>query len=265
LLRLQPGSCDDAREGSPDRSRRILILGGTGEAAELAEHLEVRTDLAVVSSLAGRVSQPRLPRGIVRVGGFGGVDGLISYLKEERIAAVVDATHPFAVRISHNAEAACAQLRLPMIAFVRPPWIKVKDDLWHNVPDFRSAASLVDSRKSRVFLSIGRQELGSFAHCNEAWFLIRAIEEPTERLPLHHLVLLQRGPFDLEDERCLMRDHSIDTVVSKNSGGEATYSKIEAARSLGIPVVMIKRPTKHTAQFVESIDDVLVEIDRLML
>jgi precorrin-6A/cobalt-precorrin-6A reductase len=178
----------------------------------------------------------------------------------EKITTVVDATHPFSVIISRNVEAACAQLRLPLIAFTRPAWLQRKDDLWHEVTTFEDAAIAVDARKGRVFLSIGRQEVGSFSACNDAWFLIRAIEEPTGKLPRHYQVLLQRGPFDLEKELQLLRDYSIDYIVSKNSGGSGTYTKIEAARVLGIPVVMVKRPAKHTVSVVETVADVVAAL-----
>jgi precorrin-6A/cobalt-precorrin-6A reductase len=243
---------------------RILILGGTGEGTELASRLAHRLDLCTISSLAGRVSEPKRPEGIVRVGGFGGVDGLVSYLVKENVRVIVDATHPFAVQISRNTELACARLGLPLIAFIRPPWVQTKADLWNEVADLREAASVVDLQKGRVFLSIGRQEVGSFAACHNAWFLIRAIEKPTGALPGLHEILLRRGPFSLDEELQLLRDHSIDYVISKNSGGSATYPKIQAAHLLGIPVVMVKRPVKHTIATVETLEEVIVEIDRLV-
>ena len=243
---------------------RVLILGGTGEGAQLAARLSERLDLTVISSLAGRVSEPKLPKGLVRVGGFGGLDALTSYLVNEEIKVVIDATHPFAAKISQNAELACRRTGLPFIALLRPPWRRLAGDRWHEVPDFQSAAKFVDTKMGRVFLSIGRQELGSFSECGNAWFLIRAIEEPTECLPPHRRVLLQRGPFELKDELQLLRDHSINCLVSKNSGGPATYTKIEAARSLDIPVVMINRPIKHTVQAVETVEDAIAKLDYLI-
>lgn len=266
LADLNPTS--DAIESTPDGSQnfspRILILGGTGEGTKLASRLAHRSGLYTISSLAGRVSEPTRPEGVVRVGGFGGVEGLASFLVKENIGMVVDATHPFAVRISRNAELACARLGLPLIAFIRPPWIKSKADLWHEVLNFEEAASVVDVQKGRAFLSIGRQEVSSFAACHETWFLIRAIEEPTRRLPRFHEILLRRGPFSLDEELRLLEDHSIDYVISKNSGGSATYTKIQAARLLEIPVVMVKRPVKHTVPTVETLEKVLVEVDRLI-
>ena len=249
---------------SPDAVPRILLLGGTGEAAELAAQLASRNDLEFISSFAGRVSCPKYPIGAVRVGGFGGIEGLISYLIMESISVVVDATHPFSVGISRNSEVACARLGLPLIALVRPAWQKQKNDLWHEVITYADAAEFVNRKKGRVFLSIGRQEVGSFAACNDAWFLIRAIEAPTGQLPQHHEILLQRGPFDLKEESQLLRDYSIDHIVSKNSGGSGTYTKIEAARLLGIPVVMVQRPTKHTASAVETVDQVVTELTALL-
>lgn len=254
---------ENVLDRSTDFSPRILILGGTGEGTELASRLAHRPDLYTVSSLAGRVSEPTRPEGVVRVGGFGGVDGLVSFLVKENIGVVVDATHPFAVRISSNAELACARLGLPLIAFIRPPWVKTKADLWHEVQDVKEAASVVDVQKGRVFLSIGRQEVGSFAACHDTWFLIRTIEEPTGRLPRLHETLLRRGPFNLDEELRLLEEHSIDYVISKNSGGSATHTKIQAARLLEIPVVMVKRPVKHTVPTVETLEEVLVEVDRL--
>lgn len=245
---------------NPLRSR-VLILGGTGEGVQLAARLSERGDLTVISSLAGRVSEPKLPKGLVRVGGFGGLDGLATYLVNEEIKVVIDATHPFAAKISQNAEVACRRIGLPFIALLRPPWKKVDGDRWHEVPDFQSAAKFVDTKMGRVFLSIGRRELSSFSGCSKAWFLIRAIEEPAECLPPHCRVLLRRGPFELNKELQLLRDHSINCLVSKNSGGAATYTKIEAARSLDIPVVMVNRPIKHTVQPVETIEDAIAKLD----
>lgn len=242
---------------------RILILGGTSEASELAALLSPRRDLQVVSSLAGRLSQPTLPMGIVRIGGFGGIDGLIAYLAQENIAAVIDATHPYASQISHNAELACARLHLPLIAYERPPWKPEEGDCWLLVPDVEAAASLVNQRGSRVFLSIGRRELSAFSDCNEAWFLVRAIDAPEEKLPAHSKLLLERGPFHFEAEIRMLRSQGINRIVSKNSGGTATYSKIVAARTLGIPVVMLRRPRKHTVLTATRREDVLLSLAEL--
>ncbi|HMF53005.1 MAG TPA: cobalt-precorrin-6A reductase [Edaphobacter sp.] len=242
---------------------RVLILGGTGEASELARRLADQSDLSIVSSLAGRVNQPKIPEGPVRIGGFGGVDGLISFLQNERIGAVIDATHPFAARISASAELACNRLGLPLIVFSRVPWAKQEADRWHVVLDTRSAAAYVAQTPGRVFLAIGRQQLDTFAACSNAWFLIRAIDPPDVSLPPNTKLILERGPFHLEHELQLLRDHAIEYIVSKNSGGPATYAKIEAARLLGIPVVMVERPQKHSVPSINSVDGVLATLNRL--
>jgi precorrin-6A/cobalt-precorrin-6A reductase len=201
--------------------------------------------------------------GIVRIGGFGGIDGLIAYLAQENVAAVIDATHPYASKISRNAELACASLNLPLIAYKRPQWNPEEGDCWIPVPDVEAAASLVNERGSRVFLSIGRQELGAFSGCNEAWFLVRSIDAPEERLPAHSKLLLERGPFHFEAEMQMLRREGINRIVSKNSGGAATYSKIVAARTLRIPVVMLERPRKHTVPTAARGEDVLLSIAEL--
>jgi precorrin-6A/cobalt-precorrin-6A reductase len=249
---------------SKDARPRVLILGGTGEGVQLAAQLSERADFTVISSLAGRVGEPKLPQGLVRIGGFGGLDALTFYLVTEEIKAVIDATHPFAAKISHNAAIACDRTRLPLIALRRPPWKKIDGDLWHEVTDFQGAAKFVEAKNARVFLSIGRQEVGAFSACRDTWFLIRAIEMPGEGLPPHHEVILQRGPFELEDELHLLREHSIDFLVSKNSGGVATYTKIEAARSLEIPVVMINRPLKPAVLCVETVEEAIDKLESLM-
>lgn len=251
---------------TPSRTHlvRVLILGGTSEASELARHLAPRPDLTVISSLAGRVSQPRLPTGIVRVGGFGGVAGLISYLVHEDIGVVIDATHPFASKISGNVELACNTLKLPLIALERPPWAPNENDCWCTVPDAQAAASIVNYQSKRVFLSIGRQDLGAFSNCEFAWFLVRAIDPPCERLPANSELILRRGPFHLKDELQMLHGNSINVIVSKNSGGAATYPKIEAARELQIPVVMINRPRKHTVPTVSRLDDVFIRLGEIV-
>jgi precorrin-6A/cobalt-precorrin-6A reductase len=246
---------------SPNHTKRILILGGTSEAAQLATRLGGRPGVTIISSLAGRVSQPNMPQGIVRIGGFGGVDGLTSYLAQESIDVVIDATHSFASRISANAELSCDAAKVPLIVFERPPWQSQEGDSWLSVPDLQSAASLANDPHNRVFLSIGRQELGAFSECEKAWFLVRTIDEPHEKLPKHSKLILQRGPFDLDEERQLLRNESINLIVSKNSGGRATCSKIEVAREISIPVVMIDRPLKRkTPAVVATLDDVLIRL-----
>jgi len=238
-------------------NNRILILGGTTEAFEVAERLVSIPGLTVISSLAGRVAEPKLPPGEIRIGGFGGVDGLTRYLLQESISAVVDATHPYAARISRNAELACNSLTIPLIAYERPPWQQQPHDLWHTVADTQAAAKLVDQENNRVFLSIGRQELGEFSNCRNAHFLIRAIDLPEAQLPSNSTLILDRGPFNLAAELEMLRSHSINWIVSKNSGGPATYPKIEAARELQIPIAMIARPEKHRIDTDSDMDELM--------
>lgn len=242
---------------------RVLILGGTSEALQIATDLVARSDVTVISSLAGRVNQPRLPAGMVRIGGFGGVDGLASYLMKENIGIVIDATHPFASRISRNAALACQSAGVPLIPMERPPWKPGERDRWLTVPDLEAAAAMVNNQASRVFLSIGRQELGAFSGCHNASFLVRAIDTPNE-LPPKSKLLLDRGPFHLEAELQMLREESINLLVSKNSGGQATYPKIQAASELGIPVVMVDRPAKYTIPTVASPADVLLKLAELL-
>jgi precorrin-6A/cobalt-precorrin-6A reductase len=242
---------------------KVLILGGTSEAIALAARLSPHPELTVISSLAGRVAEPRLPEGRVRIGGFGGVDGLIAYLQNEAIGIVIDATHPYAATISRNAEQACKALRLPLIAIARPPWDKVEGDRWHQVPDVSAASACLLLRGRRVFLAIGRQELAPFRLCDDTWFLVRSIDPPEGELPKHAEIILRRGPYKVEEELQLLRDHAIDCVVSKNSGGAATYAKIQAARLLGLSVIMVGRPRKHTLPTVGTVEEAIDQLKSL--
>jgi precorrin-6A/cobalt-precorrin-6A reductase len=251
----------DAMSAGP---ARILILGGTTEAARLASVLTSRPGHSVITSLAGRVAQPHLPEGLVRVGGFNGVDGLARYLREEAISVVIDATHPFACRISRNAELACESVNVPLLALERPAWTQVEGDRWTRAPNVERAAQLVCHTQQRVFLSIGRQEAGAFARCTDAWFLIRCIESPSDPLPPRSRLILDRGPFDLDSELKLLREESISILITKNSGGSATYSKIEAARQLRIEVIIIDRPVKHTIPTFSDLDALLESLSRTL-
>jgi len=223
-------------------ARAVLILGGTSEARSLASLLSAQPYLRVVSSLAGRVRNPALPAGEVRVGGFGGIDGLADWLAEEHISAVIDATHPFAAGISANAAEASSRTGVPLLRVVRPPWLPGDGDSWHEASSLADAASLLPGLGSRVFVTTGRQGLDAFAHLRRLWFLIRCVDPPAGPLPPHRQVILVRGPYDADAERALMREHGIDVLVTKNSGGELTAGKLTAARNLGIPVVMVSRP-----------------------
>ena len=231
---------------------RVLLLGGTAEGRRLAARLHPQTD--VISSLAGRVPDPALPAGPVRIGGFGGVEGLRQWLRDNDITAVIDATHPFAATMTANAAAACAELALPHLLLSRPAWDPGDAEL---VASDREAADVVAAKGySRVFLTTGRSGSAAFRDSG-AWFLIRVVTAPqAENLPRDHELLLSRGPYRYEDEHRLMRDHRIDVVVTKNSGGELTRPKLVAAQALGVDLVMIDRPPLPAGvTVVDSVDD----------
>lgn len=231
---------------------RILLLGGTTEARELAIRL---TDAGheVVSSLAGRLNEPSLPDGEVRVGGFGGPAGLAAYLADEKIDLLVDATHPFAAHITANAFAAAQQTGVRHLLLRRPGFVLHEE--YVVVPDVHAAAEAI-APGSTVFLTIGRQQVAAFVHV-DAKFVIRAIDPPSV-LPPHHVLLLDRGPFALDDEIGLMQRHGVDTLVTKDSGGVATAAKLDAAAQLGMEVIVIARPpAPDGAQVVASVDEVL--------
>ncbi|MEO5873988.1 MAG: cobalt-precorrin-6A reductase [Streptosporangiaceae bacterium] len=221
--------------------RSVLVLGGTGEARRLADLLTVRPDLRVVSSLAGRVREPRLPAGEVRVGGFGGPEGLAHWLRAERIDAVVDATHPFARTMTESAVRAAADAAIPLLVLRRPGWAAGPGDNWHWADSLAEAAGLLPSLGSRVFLTTGRKELAPFADL-DLWFLSRSVDPPEAPLPRRLEVVLGRGPFTLDGELALLRQHRIDVLVTKDSGGSMTSAKLGAARDLGLPVLLLRRP-----------------------
>ncbi|QTJ64457.1 cobalt-precorrin-6A reductase [Rhodococcus sp. ZPP] len=227
--------------------RRILILGGTGEARSLAAALADDPSIDTVSSLAGRVRDPRIPAGDVRIGGFGGEDGLADWLRGNPVDAIVDATHPFAARITENAAEAARRCRIPLVVLRRPQWSPVPGDDWRRVPDLTAAATLLPGLGARIFLTVGRQGVGAFADLRALWFLVRAIDPPEVDRPARSILLLARGPFTVPAEIDLMREHRIDVLVTKNSGGEQTAAKLHAARDLGLPVVMIDRPPLPSA------------------
>ena len=233
---------------------KILILGGTAEASGLARALAGDARVAATTSLAGRTRAPAAVPGAVRVGGFGGPEALADYLKREGIDLVVDATHPFAARISRNAARACNLAKVPRLLLARPAWTPQAGDTWVPIPDTEAAAAALPDLGRRVFLAIGRQELAAFAGLTGFWFLVRLVEEPETPPPLaaYHLVL-GRGPFAIEREIDLLREHRIDVVVSKNSGGAGAAAKIAAARALKLPVVMIERPPAPDSETAESV------------
>jgi precorrin-6A/cobalt-precorrin-6A reductase len=236
----------------------VLLLGGTAEARELATRLDAQ-GVPVITSLAGRVSRPRLPKGQVRIGGFGGPDAMATWLAEHDITRVVDATHPFAERISASAAQACAQAGVDLIRLERPGWTEQPGDDWHWVDDLDEAARRIPTLGSRVLLTTGRQGLAAFAPTNDAWFLVRCVDPPEAPLPPHHELLLDRGPYTLDGELALVDSHAIDVVVTKNSGGDHTRAKLDAARLRGLPVVLVRRPPRPDVPTVATVDEALAQ------
>ncbi|MCG5216136.1 cobalt-precorrin-6A reductase [Streptosporangium sp. KLBMP 9127] len=220
--------------------RRVLILGGTAEARALAAELAGR-GVRVVSSLAGRVTNPRLPVGEVREGGFGGADGLAAWLRAEGVDAVVDATHPFAARMSASAAEAAERTGVPLLILRRPGWREEPGDSWRRVPDLVRAAELLGPH-DRVFLTTGRRSLPVFAGVPGAWFLARSVDPPEPPVPAGVQVILSRGPYTVEGELALIREHRLDVLVTKDSGGSMTAAKLVAARRSGVRVIMVDRP-----------------------
>ncbi|WP_407526071.1 cobalt-precorrin-6A reductase [Methylobacterium oryzisoli] len=237
---------------------RILLLGGTTEASGLARLLAANPALRPVLSLAGRTAAPAAAPIETRIGGFGGPEGLAAWLRAEGVAAVVDATHPFAQVISRNAAAACAVLGLPLLALRRPPWTAREGDRWQEVDTVAAAARALGEVRRRVFLTVGRLELAAFAAAAHHAYVVRTIEPVGDALPLPDLTVIEaRGPFPEEAERDLMRRHRTEVLVTKNSGGSATYGKIAAARALGLPVVIVRQPDAPAAARVERPEDAL--------
>lgn len=236
-------------------AERLLILGGTREAAELA-HAACATftlETEVISSLAGRTQAPPPLPGRVRVGGFGGTDGIAAYLRAEGIDLVIDATHPFAATISAQAAAACKAAGIPRLLLLRPPWQPQPGDHWHEVADMAEAARLVEAFAKRAFLTVGPGDLAAFAGIASAFFLVRLIQPPGDIIPLaNHKLIVARPPFGEAAERALFASERIDTLVSKQSGGP-TEAKLTAARATGAAVVMIRRPQKPAGDTVASV------------
>jgi precorrin-6A/cobalt-precorrin-6A reductase len=239
---------------------RVLLLGGTAEARALAKALH--PEVEVISSLAGRVPDPALPVGPVRIGGFGGVEGLRRWLQDEHVDAVVDATHPFAATMTAHAAQACGALRIPLAVLTRPAWdpggaiVVASDD--------DAAGTVARQRYSRIFLTTGRSGVKAFAD-SAAWFLIRAVTEPdSSALPRRHRLILSRGPYRYDDELALLREHRIEALVTKNSGGDMTRAKLDAAAALNVPVVMVERPALPAGvRTVGSVDEAAEWVDGL--
>lgn len=223
-------------------SPHVLILGGTSEARRLAADLAARPGVRVTTSLAGRVARPGALDGEVRIGGFGGAEGLADWLRANHVDALVDATHPFAEAITANAAHAATATGTPAVVLRRPGWRPGPGDRWHDTDSLPAAAETLPRLGHRVFLTTGRLGLAAFAHLRDLHFVVRSVEPPEPPLPPDTEVVLARGPFGLADETDLLRAHRIEVLVTKDSGGEATAAKLTAARELGLPVVVVRRP-----------------------
>ncbi|XDA99997.1 cobalt-precorrin-6A reductase [Sulfitobacter sp. LCG007] len=234
----------------------ILILGGTTEATALARAIAER-GLRGQVSLAGRVERPVRQPLPMRIGGFGGAEGLAEFMRRERVSHLVDVTHPFAARMSANAVAACAETGVPLLALTRPAWTPVPGDRWQRVESISAAVAALSGAPLRVMLAVGRMHLPEFAANPQHYYLLRLVDAPEHAPPFpDHTVLVSRGPFTEEDDLRLMTDHRIDLVVSKNSGGNGAHAKIAAARRLGLPVLMIDRPAVPARTEVQDIGQV---------
>jgi precorrin-6A/cobalt-precorrin-6A reductase len=261
------------------RPKRVLILGGTTDARELAVRAAEMPGVEVITSLAGRTRAPVVVSENTRIGGFGGVVGLTAYLREQGIDQLIDATHPFAAQISFHGAAAAAAVGIPHLMLIRPAWEKMEGDRWIEVDSNEAAAKALPGLARRIFLTIGRQELATFAQVKSAssqvgsssgpapsadlWFLMRMIDPPLPNTPVPPgKLLLERGPFSLESERSLLQQYEIDAIVSKNSGGNATYAKIIAARERRLPVVMVQRPPMPESEQVATLEAALAWIVR---
>jgi precorrin-6A/cobalt-precorrin-6A reductase len=244
---------------------RVLILGGTLEARRLAERLRGRADVALTLSLAGRTAAPAAQPVPVRVGGFGGAEGLAAYLRAERIAALIDATHPYAATISANAARAAAAAGVRLLALRRPPWQRAAGDRWTEVADVPAAVQALGSRLRHVFLTLGRKEIQPFGTVAQHHYLVRSVDPVVPPLPVPHATyLVARGPFAESAERELMRAHGIDVIVAKNSGGDATYGKIAAARALAIDVIILRRPSLPAVPSVASVAEAAAWLDHAL-
>jgi precorrin-6A/cobalt-precorrin-6A reductase len=245
--------------------KSLLILGGTAEASALARAVAARFGeaLPVTTSLAGRTLSPQPVPGLVRSGGFGGPQGLLRYLMENRVDCLIDATHPFAAGISAAARCACEKAPVPRLMLVRPPWRRDPRDRWIEVDAMEAAALIVGRRFARAFLTVGASAIAAFAPAKQVHFLIRLIEPPRRPPPLSsYEIVLGRGPLTLAGEHHLLERHAIDVLVSKASGGAATEAKIVAAREQGLPVVMIRRPPPEPGPSVETIEEALLWLEK---
>jgi precorrin-6A/cobalt-precorrin-6A reductase len=235
----------------------ILILGGTSEASTLASLLAERS-IPAIYSYAGRVSTPKPQPLPTRVGGFGGVAGLVDYLKQAGITHLIDATHPFAEQMSRHALASAAQCDIPLMAFTRPAWQPQPGDHWTHAASIDEAVDQLDGPPQRIMLAIGRQHLEAFAAMPQHHYVLRLVDHPEQPIPLpHQTITVARGPFTKAGDLALLKDHDVERLVCKNAGGDGAVSKLTAARTLGLPVVMIERPGLPSRRECHTADDVL--------
>jgi precorrin-6A/cobalt-precorrin-6A reductase len=237
---------------------RILILGGTGEARELAARL-VALDHKVTTSLAGRTTSPNLPKGELRVGKFGGIPGLVGYLKMMGFDRLVDATHPYAGLISINAVAAARQTGIPLVRYMRPAWVEGDDAGWQHVHDLHAAAGALP-RLATVLVTTGHEGLGELLERDDCRFVVRLIEPPADPLPRHARLILSRPPYTVADETRLFRNEGITHLVTKNSGGDQTAAKLKAARETGAQVIMVDRPVYGPAVEVGTVGEAVATV-----
>ncbi|WP_158668626.1 cobalt-precorrin-6A reductase [Bradyrhizobium guangdongense] len=235
---------------------RALILGGTADASLLAAEI-ARAGVDAVYSYGGRTRAPADQPLPTRIGGFGGVSGLADYIRREAITHVIDATHPFAAEMSRNAVAACAEAGTPLIALERAPWTRATGDHWIETRDVNAAAAALPEAPANVFLAIGRQHIAPFASRPQHAYTLRFVDPPEAPLPFAADVIVSRGPFTLEGELVMMRTRGIAWIVARNSGGEGARAKIDAARMLGLPVIMISRPQLPERLRAESVTEVM--------
>jgi precorrin-6A/cobalt-precorrin-6A reductase len=245
--------------------QHILILGGTTEARLLGQHLATREGLSVTLSLAGRTASPAAQSVPVRRGGFGGVVGLVQYLRDHAVTALIDATHPYAARISAHASSAAIQSHTPILALRRPAWTPIEGDRWVEVQDAEDAVRALGAKPRNVFLALGRQEIAAFISAPQHRYLIRSVDAVEPPLAVPHAFYIQgRGPFEEATELSLLRAHAIDVVVAKNSGAQATYGKIAAARALGISVILLRRPPDPAMPAVATVDEAMAWLDHVL-
>lgn len=245
--------------------QKILVLGGTTEARQLCERLAGRPDVSVTLSLAGRTAAPLAQAVPTRSGGFGGAEGLATWLREEQIDVLVDATHPYAAVMSMNAAGAARLAQVRLLALRRPPWTAVPGDRWTEVADAADAVRALGAAPHRVFLALGRNDLKPFAAAPQHHYLIRSVDKVDPPLEVPHAdYLLGRGPFSESADRDLLTVHRIEIVVAKNSGGKATYGKIAAARALGLTVIVLRRPALPEVPSVTTVEEAMAWLDHAL-